>query len=147
MIVDPPRSGLQAHGVARVLAARPQRLLHVACAADSLAQDLADTGLPVLQLHSAAPDRATYLQRPDLGRRLDAASLAQLQSLDARQHGRDLAFVIADGLSALKVLSCDAPGVRPLKFGLYNAMTRHLGWHVEIDFLFLSRLPRPAAPW
>ncbi len=41
LIVDPPRSGLQAHGVARVLAARPQRLLHIACSADSLALDLA----------------------------------------------------------------------------------------------------------
>ena len=42
MVVDPPRSGLQSHGVARVLVAKPKRLLHVACAADSLASDLAE---------------------------------------------------------------------------------------------------------
>lgn len=58
--------------------------------------------------HSAAPDRYTYLQRPDLGRRLSAASLAQLQSAavaapatDGRAY--DIAFVIVDGLSALAV--------------------------------------------
>jgi FkbM family methyltransferase len=44
----------------------------------------------------------------------------------------------------LRTLQTYAPGVRPLKFGLYNAMTRHLGWHVEIDFKLLSRLPKPA---
>ena len=40
LVVDPPRAGLQQAGVARVLAAQPKRLLHVACAADSLARDL-----------------------------------------------------------------------------------------------------------
>jgi ethanolamine ammonia-lyase small subunit len=43
-------------------------------------------------VHSAAPDRATYLQRPDLGRRLAAGT--SLPRADA-----DLAVVIADGLS------------------------------------------------
>jgi len=41
LVVDPPRTGLQAQGVARVLAARPRRILHVACAAEALAHDLA----------------------------------------------------------------------------------------------------------
>jgi 23S rRNA (uracil1939-C5)-methyltransferase len=40
LVVDPPRSGLQSAGVARVLAAAPRRVLHVACAAESLAADL-----------------------------------------------------------------------------------------------------------
>jgi 23S rRNA (uracil1939-C5)-methyltransferase len=40
LLVDPPRSGLQADGVARVLAARPRRLLCVHCSAESLARDL-----------------------------------------------------------------------------------------------------------
>lgn len=41
LIVDPPRSGLMAAGVARALAIAPARLLYVACAADALARDLA----------------------------------------------------------------------------------------------------------
>jgi len=40
LVVDPPRSGLQQDGVARVLAARPKRLLCVHCSAESLARDL-----------------------------------------------------------------------------------------------------------
>jgi ethanolamine ammonia-lyase small subunit len=58
----------------------------------------ASTGLPVLRVHSAAANRATYLQRPDLGRRLDQASHASLQAGDY-----DLALVVADGLSAIAV--------------------------------------------
>jgi len=41
MIVDPPRKGLGEDGVAAVLRARPERLLHVACSTKSLARDLA----------------------------------------------------------------------------------------------------------
>ena len=46
--------------------------------------------------HSMAPDRATYLRRPDLGRRLTA-------ELEESGKGVDLAIVVADGLSALAV--------------------------------------------
>ena len=55
----------------------------------------------VLQLHSAAASRAEYLQRPDLGRRLNEASRAVLG--DQPTDGVDVALVIADGLSALAV--------------------------------------------
>jgi ethanolamine ammonia-lyase small subunit len=55
-------------------------------------------GLPVLRVRSAAPDRLTYLQRPDLGRRLDESDRAGLP------HGEhDVVFVIADGLSSRAV--------------------------------------------
>ncbi len=55
----------------------------------------------VLRLHSAAADRATYLQRPDLGRSLDENSRNVLaQRAPARY---DVAVIVADGLSALAV--------------------------------------------
>lgn len=41
LLVDPPRSGLGDKGVKRALAARPRRIVYVACAADALARDLA----------------------------------------------------------------------------------------------------------
>lgn len=68
----------------------------------ALAQRLAALpGLaPALQLHSAAADRTMYLQRPDLGRILDAPSRA---SIAAHAGACDVAFVIADGLSALAI--------------------------------------------
>jgi ethanolamine ammonia-lyase small subunit len=71
-----------------------------------LAADLDGLGLPVLALESAAPDRQTYLMRPDLGRRLAADSEAAL----APQAGAyDVAFVVTDGLSARAVERHAAP--------------------------------------
>jgi ethanolamine ammonia-lyase small subunit len=56
---------------------------------------------PVVRLHSAAPDRATYLQRPDLGRALNEESRQTLASFAPGAY--DLVIVVADGLSALAV--------------------------------------------
>lgn len=55
-----------------------------------------------LTLGSAAGDRHTFIQRPDLGRVLDEKSKALLQSR-AGDQGCDVVFAIADGLSALAV--------------------------------------------
>jgi ethanolamine ammonia-lyase small subunit len=60
------------------------------------------TGGEVLRLRSAAADRATYLQRPDLGRKLDEASQEMLVR-SARAGESQLALIVADGLSALAV--------------------------------------------
>jgi len=49
-----------------------------------------------LLLKSAAPDRATFLRRPDLGRRLSTP-------LRPEKRGYEAVFVVADGLSALAV--------------------------------------------
>ena len=92
-----------AHLAFQLAHAQARDAVHLPMDASTVVQDLATTGLPVLQLHSAAPDRSAYLQRPDLGRRLNDASRALLQSQDAAQLGRDVAFVIADGLSALAI--------------------------------------------
>ncbi len=59
---------------------------------DGVVAALSGTGLDVLTVASAAPDRATYLQRPDLGRRL-----AEGTELPGGEY--DLALVVADGLS------------------------------------------------
>jgi ethanolamine ammonia-lyase small subunit len=58
-----------------------------------------------LVLDSAAGDRLTYLQRPDLGRRLSDASRALLAAQTAHAPDRryDISLVIADGLSALAI--------------------------------------------
>lgn len=55
-------------------------------------------GFPVITVRSAAPDRTAYLKRPDLGRLLDPACIGHL---DRGEY--DIAFVIADGLSARAV--------------------------------------------
>lgn len=51
-----------------------------------------------IMLKSSAPDRATYLRRPDLGRRLDPDSAARLIPGDW-----DAVLILADGLSATAV--------------------------------------------
>lgn len=75
--------------------------VHQPLALDRLLQELAATGLDTLALRSAAASRAVYLQRPDLGRMLCDASRQMLQDLHPPAH--DVAFVIADGLSALAI--------------------------------------------
>jgi ethanolamine ammonia-lyase small subunit len=57
---------------------------------------------PVLRVHSAARDRAVYLRRPDLGRRLDADSRARLDQA-RRDQAYDVVFVICDGLSSAAI--------------------------------------------
>jgi ethanolamine ammonia-lyase small subunit len=54
--------------------------------------------IPHVALHSAARDRAEYLRRPDLGRKLSEESKGRLTPDDY-----DAAIAIADGLSALAV--------------------------------------------
>ncbi|WP_369260862.1 ethanolamine ammonia-lyase subunit EutC [Streptomyces sp. R35] len=65
------------------------------------------TGVPTIRVRSAAPDRLTYLQRPDLGRRLDDIDRAHLPRDDW-----DLVFVVADGLSSRAVHEHAAPVIR-----------------------------------
>lgn len=69
-----------------------------------LSSQLAERGRGSLLLHSAATDRNSYLQRPDLGRKLSDESAQALRDY-ALSHpgGVDLAVVVADGLSALAV--------------------------------------------
>jgi ethanolamine ammonia-lyase small subunit len=84
--------------------ARARDAVHLPLDRAGLFARLEAAGYPVIELHSAAGDRTTYLQRPDLGRRLDDASRHKLATFaGAGSHGFDIAFVIADGLSALAV--------------------------------------------
>lgn len=59
---------------------------------------------------SAVTDRAEYLQRPDLGRQLAPASRASLAAQAAPADAPyDVAFAVADGLSALAVVRHAVP--------------------------------------
>jgi ethanolamine ammonia-lyase small subunit len=69
--------------------------------------DPASLGIPHLLLRSAAPDRAAYLRRPDLGRKLSEPSPLEPGDYDA-------AIVIVDGLSAPAVHYHAAPLLKAL---------------------------------
>ncbi|HYD65517.1 ethanolamine ammonia-lyase subunit EutC [Azospirillum sp.] len=96
--------------------ARARDAVHGAVDFDRLAGDLAPH--PTIRVRSAAPDRATYLRRPDLGRRLDGDGRAALPA-----GVWDIAFVVADGLSAAAVQAHAAPLVRA-------CLDRLPGWSV-----------------
>ena len=106
------RSGLGLPTVAQLdfqLAhARARDAVHAALDAARIVVGLEALGLQVVRLRSQAVDRATYLRRPDLGRRLHAESRQLLirhtgRRLDDGKRLCDIAFVIADGLSATAV--------------------------------------------
>jgi ethanolamine ammonia-lyase small subunit len=84
----------QAHALAR-------DAVHTPLDAATLAADLQSHDFEVLQVDSAAADRATYLRRPDLGRRLSPHSVALLGNLPAEPC--DVVVVAGDGLSARAV--------------------------------------------
>ena len=79
--------------------------VHTALDTERLQADLAASGLGASAVHSACPDRPTYLRRPDLGRELDPADRTRLAATPAP----GLAFVVCDGLSALAVQRHAAP--------------------------------------
>jgi len=78
--------------------ARARDAVHDDLDVDLLLRQLRERGLEPCVLHSAAPDRQTYIQRPDLGRILDDTSATSLRSHQPASY--DGVFIIADGLSA-----------------------------------------------
>jgi ethanolamine ammonia-lyase small subunit len=105
--------GRTGHSVPTVELLRFQ--LDHARARDAVLRDLdpASLGVPHLLLRSGAPDRATYLRRPDRGRSLSEASRQLLQAGEY-----DAAVVIADGLSATAVERHAAPLLNALRLRL-----------------------------
>jgi ethanolamine ammonia-lyase small subunit len=107
----------------RLAHARARDAVHAPFEAERLGVELAALGLPVLALESAVRERAQYLMRPDLGRKLAADSIAVLESHAGRGH--DVALVVTDGLSAHAVERHAGP--------LLAALLRHLqgsGWRI-----------------
>lgn len=115
---------------------------------------LAEAGLPCLSLRSRAGDRREYLLRPDLGRRLDAASAAEVaraarEAAQGGEVGPDLAIVVADGLSAPAIMRQAVPFLREflprcLSRGLRLAFGSYVGFGRvavadEIGELFRAR--------
>ena len=87
--------------------ARARDAVHAVFEPARIAADIQAGGQETVLLRSAAGDRATYLRRPDLGRRLAAESRACLvarpPSTAGPAHPFDIVFVIADGLSATAI--------------------------------------------
>lgn len=84
--------------------AQARDAVHLPFDSAGLSSQLAGIGRDSLLLHSAATNRDSYLQRPDLGRKLSDESAQTLREYaTANPGGVDLVIVVADGLSALAV--------------------------------------------
>jgi ethanolamine ammonia-lyase small subunit len=131
LVIENPWTGLRELTAARIALGRcghslPTRellafqLAH-ARARDAVHRPLDPASLAIhsaVVLASAAPDRETYLRRPDLGRRLDPASAERLTKGDW-----EAAIILTDGLSATAVHRHGA--------ALIDALTPELeGWRI-----------------
>ena len=83
--------------------ARARDAVYATLDAERIIAELGEIGFEAIRLRSAATDRLTYLRRPDLGRRLDGSSRQLLE--ERPRTATEVAFVIADGLSATAVNS------------------------------------------
>lgn len=83
--------------------ARARDAVHRPLDIDRLERELRAAGYAPVRVASRAPDRATYLTRFDLGRRLDDDSRERLEG------SAELVVAIADGLSAIAVQTHAVP--------------------------------------
>ena len=70
-------------------------------------------GLKSMRIDSAAPERDTYLRRPDLGRRLSPTARQELSAMSGSSPS-DLLIVVGDGLSSTGVTLNAAPTIAAL---------------------------------
>jgi ethanolamine ammonia-lyase small subunit len=93
--------------------AQARDAVHLPLDVDPVVAGMAALGLPVLRIDSAAGDRATYLRRPDLGRRPSIESARRLSaSADAPN---EVVVMVGDGLSARAIHSHAVPLVASLQ--------------------------------
>lgn len=109
----------------RMAHARARDAVHLAFEAEDLCARLGARDWSTVNVASAAPDRPTFLQRPDLGRQLDELSRQRLAALPGTGVGYDTVFVIGDGLSPLAVQR----HVLPL-LDLLLPVLRAAGWQI-----------------
>ena len=97
--------------------AQAQDAVHAPLDVEALAQQLQEAFAlehEPLRLHSQVEGRAMYLQRPDVGRRLNDDSRERLHNAQTSPSRVDLAVVIVDGLSALAVQQNSQPFLKAL---------------------------------
>jgi ethanolamine ammonia-lyase small subunit len=89
-----------AHLAFQAAHAQARDAVHTPLDTDKLMSGLAAENWPAILVASAAPDRPTYLTRPDLGRRLSDESQRRLSE---PMPAAEVALVVADGLSSAAV--------------------------------------------
>lgn len=93
-----------AHLAFQLAHAQARDAVHTPLDVPALQAALSAEGLGAVAVHSACPDRASYLLRPDLGRTLPPEEAARLEPAPGC-----FALVVCDGLSATAVQAHAAP--------------------------------------
>jgi len=122
----------------------------------SIQNKLTSLNLPSTTLHSKAEDRIQYLQRPDLGRKLNQASVIALNNEIKKA---DILICIADGLSAIaielnafEVIKLLAPKLKQVNLSLATiclvlqgrvAIADHIGeiLNAKLSIIFIGERP------
>ena len=103
-----------------------------------LESELTSFRLPIFKVKSQAQHRAQYLQRPDLGRKLNPASRDYLkQELRNLEKPSDISFIVSDGLSASAIENHAVPLLEALFKDIGNTEYRY-------EFLILAEQARVA---
>jgi ethanolamine ammonia-lyase small subunit len=128
--------------------AQARDAVHTPFEADALAEEIEGLGFPALRVATLAGDRATYLRRPDYGRKLSPESRETLES--ARGDKVDLVLLVADGLSstaihaqAAKFLAAFKPWIERERWKTAPVVIAHQGRVAlgdEIGEIFRARL-------
>ncbi|HSI96447.1 MAG: ethanolamine ammonia-lyase subunit EutC [Methylophilaceae bacterium] len=87
--------------------------VHTPLDAEAFCSELHASGFETVQVKSAAPDRASYLLRPDLGRRLSEESESLLRASACKE--TEILFVVGDGLSSLAITNHARPLLEALR--------------------------------
>jgi ethanolamine ammonia-lyase small subunit len=116
----------------RLAHARARDAVHAPFDPAAVTAPLLAAGLAPRLLATAVGDRRDYLLRPDLGRRLDAASREKLAALAAAPGFAtpDLVLIVSDGLAAQAAERHAAATLLPLAAGL-----RAAGWRLAPVFV------------
>ncbi|WP_128912311.1 ethanolamine ammonia-lyase subunit EutC [Granulicella sibirica] len=115
--------------------AQARDAVHATLSLPTLLEELTRRGLKPIAVRSAAPDRPTYLRRPDLGRKLSETSTTRLGEVSPTVTP-SLAFILADGLSALAVDRHAIP--------LIDALLPHLNEHFAFTPVVIAEQARVA---
>ncbi|WP_319558450.1 ethanolamine ammonia-lyase subunit EutC [Thiomicrorhabdus sp.] len=100
--------------------ARARDAVHLPFQIEQLAEKIHALGVNTVEISSAADDRLTYLQRPDLGRKLGLQSRELLQQ---QTEEADICIVVGDGLSSTAIQQNALPFLQ-----LLLPMCRDRGW-------------------
>ena len=135
--------------------AQARDAVHVPLDTGTVTQGVQSLGLQTLSLHSAAADRAVYLRRPDLGRRLDEASIRVLQ-MWRTQEAQEIHSAVSDAADAANASnaadstdSTDAADAADVSLVLADGLSAPAIHSHAVEFLqcLLPHLQGDARPW